>query len=51
MKKKKLRKLKRFSEFIRSKPTTDKPYTWVPVSDKNSPEPPINNRPISSTIN
>ena len=51
MKKKKLRKLKRFKEFIKNRPNSDKPYSWIPISNKNSPAPAINNISIDSTIN
>jgi hypothetical protein len=49
--KKKLKKLRRYKDFIKNKRTSDKSYTWVPISNKNSPAPALNNIPISNTIN
>lgn len=48
--KKKPRKLKRYKEFVKRKPITNRPYQWVPISNKNSPEPLLNNIPMASTV-
>lgn len=50
MKKKKLRKLKRFKEFIKNRPITDKGYNWSPPFNMNSPAPNASNVSISSTV-